>query len=122
VKERANGPSARVAGAARAGAGILERTGLTRSTLYNIRKRAEERGYDKDRNFIFRNEFFEDNRRLGRAGEKEGKNKKKIFLILNSFFIIVLFPFPPPFLPFLPFTIIAIVLVCGICALCNFNG
>ncbi len=54
---------------------ILERTGLTRSTLYNIRKRAEERGYDKDRNFIFRNEFFEDNRRSGRAGEKEGKEK-----------------------------------------------
>jgi uncharacterized protein YerC len=64
---------------------VKERTGLSESAIYRIRRRAQHRGYNSQGNFIFKNEFFTAAEQPRRAREmdeeKEGGNKKCIYEI-----------------------------------------
>jgi transposase len=50
---------------------IRERTGLCESAIYKVRQRAHKRGYHRDDNFIFKDEFFTDEPRSGRPREMD---------------------------------------------------
>jgi transposase len=53
---------------------IMERTHLSKSTIFRIREKAVERGYDRASNPVFQDDFFRDNPRSGRPrllGEEE---------------------------------------------------
>jgi hypothetical protein len=66
---------------------IKERTGLSESAIYKTQKRAKDRVYNSNDNFIFKDEFFVDAKRPGRSTvmdeEKEGKNVIKNVDVIN---------------------------------------
>ncbi|KAI9778540.1 MAG: hypothetical protein M1816_004024, partial [Peltula sp. TS41687] len=45
---------------------IRGKTGLVQSTIYRIRQIAKQRGYDPEKDSVFKDEYFEDAKRAGR--------------------------------------------------------